>query len=53
MLLDRTVQVKYHEEYLTDLLIPNHNSKNLKNVIKNGKIEIQNISKYMKTINCY
>ena len=50
MLLDRIVQVKYHEEYLTDLLIPNHNSKNLKNVIKNGKIEIQNISfKYKKT----
>ena len=32
------------------LLIPNHNSKNLKNVIKEGKIDIENITfKYKKT----
>ena len=50
MVMDRIVQLKYHEEYLTELLLPNHNSKNLKNVIKKGKIDIHDISfKYKKT----
>ena len=50
MIMDRVVQIKYHEEYLTDLLMPDHNSKNLNNIIKEGKIDINNISfKYKKT----
>ena len=50
LFLDRLVQIKYNEEYLTDLLLPNYKSKNLKNVINEGKIEFKNVNyKYKKS----
>lgn len=48
--IDRSWQLDYNREYLLDILTPNTESKNLTDVIQEGRIEFRNVNyKYKKS----